>query len=116
MSTGWNLECQDHPNAIHWLEEDWSGAGDHAGVQVAEVWRRRQVLFRIAELAPESGQLSAELEFAGYRRITSRMVLWAREHNGCRLELVNEYGHRRALDTLQPLPPRHCLTCTCGPQ
>lgn len=117
MSTAWTMECLDHPNAGSWIGDwDWSGSGYTPGRELADLWRQRDVLFKINKLAPVTGQLAVELEYAGYRRVTIPMILWAREHTDCRVELVDEYGNRRSVDAFEPQPPHHCPTCTCPPK
>lgn len=115
MSTSWNLECLDHPNARHMLDDDWSGAGTGAARDLADLWRQRGVLLQIQELLPTDGRLAAELEY-GYRTLHWHTLRWIREHTNCQVELVNEYRGRLGVDQLEPLPPHHCSTCSCPPR
>lgn len=115
MSTSWNAECMDHPDANWMLAEDWQGSGDGPATQIAKLWSNREGVAAVLEVIRKGTDIDIEVETAGYRRLSRGEMEWLATHKNCRIELVSEYRDRKSVD-LVDVAPHHCATCTCPPR
>ncbi|HET6911499.1 MAG TPA: hypothetical protein VFH54_19400 [Mycobacteriales bacterium] len=110
MSHGWNLLCAEHDTEM--LDDDWN----HGDDDLAEVWRRRDLIIALADLAQQHDRIDVTIEWGGYRNLTYGPVHWLRNHRDCPVVLYDEYRERKDVESMEPMRPHHCPTCTCEPR
>lgn len=111
MSTSWDLVCAEHNTRAGF---DWN----HGDEAIALLWRNRAQLVQlwVNREADEIFDFDEIRLNVNYEKITWEHVRFLREHGYHELHLVNEYRDRKAVDTMEKLPPHHCTTCTCEPR
>jgi hypothetical protein len=98
MSTAWGYVCLTHDPELHqgYLAHNTGGRDE-----LAKLWRQRGVL--------TVDNVDGFTLFGS----GSEAAWFLFNHPRCQVVLENEYRDRIDPADLQPLPPKHCPTCTC---